>query len=232
MIRALINIFIGLAIVVGISYGVFQRFQCMAEQELQKKNTFLAIEQQSGAPVTVFTLTKKNLITRSQITAVPQKGQLKAWIERRHLAKIAVGQKWRGITANGPSQISGIIKSVQRQADLDTGLFIVQLEQQAGPSHNAGAFAVEVDTGLIQDALVVPIQVIRLENGAPHLTIAKDGKASLIPINIGSFNNSEAVISGPIAAGDQVIYKGSHSVSNGARIHIVSLATAAEGNDQ
>jgi hypothetical protein len=65
--------------------------------------------------------------------------------------------------------------------------------------------AVDVEVERVKDAIVVPRDVVRMENGAPHVRVRHGSGTELRKVTLGSRNEVEAVVTEGLKAGDVVV---------------------------
>ena len=78
---------------------------------------------------------------------------------------------------------------------------------------------VRIEQGVADDALLVPQQALqRAANGLNNLYVVRDGKAVMVPVQVGNDYDNRIIISSGIEAGDEVIVAGFQKIRPGAPV--------------
>ena len=149
------------------------------------------------------------------LIAVPDSSQLivDTRVREVDLHKIAASQRVR-VTVDAypdirlPASVALVGALAQDDATrAGTKFFPVTIRLLAGDSRlRTGMTArVEIQVASIRDALVVPVEAIFDDRGAPSVLVARDGRADRRAVSVRATNDTSAAIAGPIAAGDRVL---------------------------
>ncbi|MCD8505586.1 MAG: efflux RND transporter periplasmic adaptor subunit [Burkholderiaceae bacterium] len=78
---------------------------------------------------------------------------------------------------------------------------------------------VRVEQAVSEQALLVPPQALqRAANGLTNVYVVRDGKATLVPVQVGNDYENKVIISEGLAAGDEVIVAGFQKIREGASV--------------
>lgn len=78
---------------------------------------------------------------------------------------------------------------------------------------------VRVEQAVSEQALLVPPQALqRAANGLTNVYVVRDGKATLVPVQVGNDHDNQVIISEGLKAGDEVIVAGFQKIREGAPV--------------
>lgn len=78
---------------------------------------------------------------------------------------------------------------------------------------------VRIEQGVADDALLVPQQALqRAANGLNNLYVVRDGKAVMVPVQVGNDYDNQIIISQGIEPGDEIIVAGFQKIRPGAPV--------------
>jgi membrane fusion protein (multidrug efflux system) len=92
----------------------------------------------------------------------------------------------------------------------------------------AGVFAhVEILPGAKSNAVVVPRDSLRTEDGSTRLLVVRDGRAEAVPIEVGLVAEDVVEILRGISVGDEVIVgDAARTIAPGIQVRIVNASSA------
>jgi len=114
-----------------------------------------------------------------------------------------------------------VLKSVGRELDMDTGMFPVEVEFKK-PCSPGGVFVVFAHTMNIENALVVPNEVLDISAGGYFIWKDEAGFAKKHRVSIGSRDGYGAVITGGLRPGDRAIFSGQSMLEDNDKLLVVN----------
>jgi membrane fusion protein (multidrug efflux system) len=119
------------------------------------------------------------------------------------------------------------VATVSDTIDPSTRTYLVEMPVP-NPSYalKAGVFAhVEILPGAKSNAVVVPRDSVRTEDGSTRLLVVRDGRAEAVPIEVGLVAEDVVEILRGASVGDEVIVgDAARTIAPGIQVRIVSTA--------
>ncbi|MEQ9105030.1 MAG: efflux RND transporter periplasmic adaptor subunit [Rhodothermales bacterium] len=126
------------------------------------------------------------------------------------------------IPALGDSVLTGRIWSVNPSVDRETGTGRVTVEvPNRGGTLLSGLFAyVQLESGRLQDRMVVPAEAVLVRQGRDLVFVVKDGRAQWTYVTTGRRSGGLVEILDPLQPGDSLAVAGHHALSHDARVTV------------
>jgi len=143
------------------------------------------------------------------VVILQETGQLEAQaaIPESQLAVVRSGDRAVLRVEGVPAPIEATVTAVSDSIDAATRTYLVRiLVPNADRVLKAGVFApVEIFPRQRADALLVPVEAVRSEDGRTRVMVVRDGIAQAVPVEIGLGNETEVEVLGGVAEGDEVV---------------------------
>ena len=151
--------------------------------------------------------------------------EARAAIPESRLAQVRVGDSARIRVEGLSAPLEATVSSVGDAIDPATRTYIVRMRvPNRERSLKAGVFAeVEILPRGRRDALLVPREAIRSEDGRSRVFTVRDGAATPLPITLGAVSDEEAEVLGGLDPDAEVIVgDGARQVAPGMRVRVVA----------
>lgn len=128
-------------------------------------------------------------------------------------------------------QGEGEITRIVPEADVSARTFPIKI-QLANPEHLllAGMLArVTLEVGEPRTVTAVPKDAIVLSNRGNAVFIVNEGKARMVPVQVGDSYNNLVAIEGNVEVGVPVVIRGNERLRDGQRVNIETAATPGPG---
>jgi RND family efflux transporter MFP subunit len=121
-----------------------------------------------------------------------------------------------------PARVSRVSQSV----DPVNGLFRVELQAANPRARLKPGTVVEASVRVDrrEDVLAVPAEAVVERSGRQVVFLVRGGRARLLPVTLGIDDGERVEARGGIQAGDTLVVRGQHRLSDGARVRIVGGA--------
>ena len=146
------------------------------------------------------------------------------YISEALVPKIVIGDAAHVSVAAANAEFTGVIRSVEQTANMQTKLYAVVLSVPSDVSGLiSGMFAdVTFYTESSAGAIAIPSEVIQTSNGVQYVYIVEDGTAKYMPITTGLTGDGVTEVLSGLAVGQQLVIKGQQYLSDGDAVRIVS----------
>ena len=146
------------------------------------------------------------------------------YISEALVPKIVIGDAAHVSVAAANAEFTGVIRSVEQTANMQTKLYAVVLSVPSDVSGLiSGMFAdVTFYTESSAGAIAIPSEVIQTSNGVQYVYIVEDGTAKYMPITTGLTGDGVTEVLSGLAVGQQLVTKGQQYLSDGDAVRIVS----------
>ena len=146
------------------------------------------------------------------------------YISEALVPKIVIGDAAHVSVAAANAEFTGVIRSVEQTANMQTKLYAVVLSVPSDVSGLiSGMFAdVTFYTESSAGAIAIPSEVIQTSNGVQYVFIVEDGTAKYMPITTGLTGDGVTEVLSGLAVGQQLVIKGQQYLSDGDAVRIVS----------
>jgi HlyD family secretion protein len=126
------------------------------------------------------------------------------------------------VPALGDTVLTGRIWSVNPSVDRETGTGRVTVEvPNTGGTLLSGLFAyVQLESGRLQDRMVVPAEAVLVRQGRDLVFVVKDGRAQWTYVTTGRRSGGLVEILDPLQPGDSLAVAGHHALSHDARVTV------------
>ena len=124
-----------------------------------------------------------------------------------------------------PAPIEATVTAVSDSIDPETRTYLVRiLVPNADRALKAGVFApVEIFPGQRADALLVPVQAVRSEDGRTRVMVVRDGVAEAVPVEIGLGSDTVVEVTSGVAEGDEVVVgDAARTLAPGMRVRVAA----------
>lgn len=145
-------------------------------------------------------------------------------IPERHASAIKVGGKFQVMIEGQPDPYLGEIVATEPSVSLESRSLSVRGLVQAGHGLMPGTFAKVELPLVINDALLVPSIVIIPGVNGRSVFVARNGKAELVPVELGPRGPERVQVISGLAAGDSVIVSNLLRLRSGIPIQIEDSA--------
>lgn len=122
----------------------------------------------------------------------------------------------------------GKLTTIDNEVDASTGTIRMRAEfaNAAGKLWPGQFVTVRLQTGVSNDALVVPARTVRQGLQGPFVFRVRDKIAEVVPVQVGYSNDEIAVIESGLTAGDSVVVDGHSRLTPNAMVNVVEGPTA------
>jgi membrane fusion protein (multidrug efflux system) len=156
--------------------------------------------------------------------------EARAAIPESQMALVRTGDPAR-ITVEGlPEAVRTHVAAVSDTIDPATRTYLVKMPvPNADRRIKAGVFAhVEISPAGDGDVVLAPRAAIRVEDGHTRLLVVRDGRADLLPIEIGAVTEGEAEVRAGAGIGETAIVgDAARTIAPGVPVRVVEAAPAA-----
>jgi RND family efflux transporter MFP subunit len=153
-----------------------------------------------------------------------------AAIPESQLALVQVGDRALVHVEGFDEPIETGVSTVSDTIDPATRTYLVKMPVANADYHfKAGVFAhVEILPGAKSNAVLVPRDSVRTEDGKTRLLVVREGRAEAVPIEVGLVTEDAVEILRGASAGDQVIVgEAARTIAPGMRVRVVNPASAS-----
>jgi RND family efflux transporter MFP subunit len=153
--------------------------------------------------------------------------EARAAIPESQLLRVQVGDAARVRIEGLAAPIESAVSAVGEAIDLATRTYSVRIRvPNADHAIKPGLFAhVEIFPQARADALVVPRDAVRSDDGRARVFTIRDGVVTPLPVTVGAFSEQEAeLLEGPAAATPVIVGEAAERVAPGMRVRAVARA--------
>ena len=115
----------------------------------------------------------------------------------------------------------GKISNVSQELDINTGMFLVEVEFKTPVTALGSIWVVFARTSTLKDVLVVPNEILDISGDDYYLWRIENGKARKIKVKIGLRNSYGAVIADGIQSGDLIVFSGQSQLKDNEKVNII-----------
>lgn len=146
------------------------------------------------------------------------------YVSEALVPKLALGDVAHVSVAAAEAEFTGVIRSVEQTANMQTKLYAVVLSVPNDVSGLiSGMFAdVTFYTETSLDTITVPSEAIQTANGLQYVYVVENGAACYVPVTTGLIGNGVTEVLSGLSEGQQLIVVGQQYVSDGAAVRVVS----------
>jgi len=133
---------------------------------------------------------------------------ISAWVDETAMASLAEGQPARVIfRSESATEYAGRVARLGRQADRETREFVVEVRVLDLPKNWAVGQRAEVyiQTDTRPDAILVPQEFLRKQDGIAGVYVHRDGRATWQPLDIGLVSRESVEAVQGLQAGDELV---------------------------
>jgi membrane fusion protein (multidrug efflux system) len=165
------------------------------------------------------------------VVVLQETGELEAHaaIPESQLALVQVGDRALLRVEGVPDPIETQVSAVSDTIDPATRTYLVKARvSNTDRSLKAGVFAnVEILPQAKSDALLVPADAIRTEEGRTRLLVVRDDTAVAVPLEVGLVSEEAAEVLRGVAEGDEVIVgDAARTIAPGMRVRVAPASSA------
>ena len=146
------------------------------------------------------------------------------YVSEALVPKLAIGDTARVSIAAASTEFTGVVRSVEQTANMQTKLYAVVLSVPSDVTGLiSGMFAdVTFYTENSADAIAIPSEVIQTSNGVQYVYVVEGGSAVYTPITTGLTGDGVTEVLSGLSAGQQLVTKGQQYLSDGDAVRIVN----------
>ncbi len=150
--------------------------------------------------------------------------KITVYVSESLVPKLAIGDTAHVSVAAAPAEFTGVIRSVEQAANMQTKLYAVVLSVPSGMTGLiSGMFAdVTFYTDTSADTLAVPSEAILTANGEQYVYIVSNGAAVRTPVTTGLHGDGVTEVRSGLTAGQQLVVVGQQYLSDGDAVRVVS----------
>jgi len=166
------------------------------------------------------------------VIVLQETGELEAHaaIPESQLALVQVGDRAVLHVEGLPAPIEATVSAVSDTIDAETRTYLVRISV---PNPNwtlkAGIFApVEIHPHQRADALLVPVEAVRSEDGRTRVMVVRDGVAEAVPVEVGLSTETVVEVLRGLAEGDEVLIgRAARTIAPGMRVRAAGAPAPA-----
>ena len=145
------------------------------------------------------------------------------YVSEALVPKLAIGDAAHVSIAAAGEEFTGVIRSVEQTANMQTKLYAVVLSVPSDITGLiSGMFAdVTFYTESAADAIAIPSEVIQTSNGVQYVYVVENGTAVYTAVTTGLTGGGVTQILSGLSAGQQLVTKGQQYLSDGDAVRIV-----------
>ena len=146
------------------------------------------------------------------------------YVSEALVPKLAIGDAAHVGIAAANAEFTGVIRSVEQTANMQTKLYAVVLSVPSDVTGLiSGMFAdVTFYTESSAGAIAVPSEVIQTSNGVQYVYVVENGAAVYTPITTGLTGDGVTEVLSGLSAGQQLVTRGQQYLSDGDAVRIVN----------
>jgi membrane fusion protein (multidrug efflux system) len=166
------------------------------------------------------------------VVVLQETGELEAHaaIPESQLAQVHVGDRAVLRVEGVAEPIEATVTAVSDSIDAQTRTYLVRIRvPNADRVLKAGVFApVEIFPRQRADALLVPVQAVRSEEGRTRVLVVRDGVAEAVPVELGLGTETFVEVLAGLAEGDEVVVgDAARTIAPGMRVRVVGAPAPA-----
>lgn len=128
----------------------------------------------------------------------------------------------------GGKTYSGEVLEISTMVDQQTGLFLIKGSiEQAGDLYTGTTVKVTATTQRIENAMVVPLDVVYYESGKPYVYLVQDGTAKKTFIETGLYDTEKIEVTGGLTGESHLITTWSSQLKDGSKVSLSAPEAAS-----
>jgi RND family efflux transporter MFP subunit len=137
------------------------------------------------------------------------------------------------LSAYANESFAGTLFRLAPQADPQTGELTVwaELPNPAGRLRPGLVGQLTISLPEIADAIAVPEDVLADRDGAPVVTVIRDGKANVVPVKLGTRAGALVQVIDGLKEGDQLATEGGYGLPDETPVKVIDAARDTAGSD-
>ena len=145
------------------------------------------------------------------------------YVSEALVPKLAIGDAAHVSIAAANAEFTGVIRSVEQTANMQTKLYAVVLSVPGDVTGLiSGMFAdVTFYTESSAGAIAIPSEVIQTSNGVQYVYVVENGAAVYTPVTTGLTGDGVTEVRSGLSAGQQLVTRGQQYLSDGDAVRIV-----------
>ena len=126
----------------------------------------------------------------------------------------------------GGKTYQGSILEVSTMVDANTGLFLVKGSiQDAQDLYTGSTVKVTATTQRVENAMVVPLDVVYYQSGKPYVYVMEDGIAKKVFVETGLFDDTQIQITSGLTPNSYLITTWSSQLRDGSKVNLTAEKT-------
>lgn len=201
------RIFIYGIIIFGFITAVFIKQNIITEERTRDIVSAPSEWKEKGKPVVLQEIHKKDVNIYTKITVTEnEEGEYVSYVTKNIQKVLEPGQViFSGDT--GDDSIGEVV-SVSGDLDLNTGMFLIEVDLDKNILSGESSEIVYVNTKVLKNVICLPSKIIFSDNGDYFVWVNKKGKACKCPVKLGKRNGYGVVIEEGLKEGDLAVLKG------------------------
>lgn len=188
----------------------------------------------NGFPVDVCEISKQPYPIWNRITATSSGGgELQSFVTKNLQERLRVGQ--RALVDQGDASLPATVSSVSGGREIENGLYEVRFRpEDRGAVAESPYYNVRINTDTIQEAVALPIEVVRDGSDGSFVWIVEDGVARTRRIEKVFSDGVHTLVKNNLSPGDLLVVVGFNRLDEGARVDIEKRSACfslGDGND-
>ena len=172
------------------------------------------------------TATEGGYVSASYPVAVisgAEQSKVTVYVSEALVPKLAIGDAAHVSVAAAGAEFSGVIRSVEQTANMQTKLYAVVLSvPNDAEGLISGMFAdVTFYTETAAGAVAVPSEAILTANGSQYVYIVEDGAAKSVAVTTGLTGDGVTEVLSGLSSGEQLVVVGQQYLSDGDAVRVV-----------
>ncbi|MBO4914259.1 MAG: efflux RND transporter periplasmic adaptor subunit [Oscillospiraceae bacterium] len=176
--------------------------------------------------ISTLTATEGSYVSAGYPVAVisnPDQMKITAYVSEALLPRLHVGDSALVSVAAASAEFTGVIRTVDQTANLQTRLYSVTIGVPAGVSGLiSGMFAdVTFYTNTSSGTVTIPSEAVLTSNGEQYVFVVENGAARRVAITTGLNGDGVTEVSSGLTPGQQVVIVGQQYLSDGDAVRVV-----------
>ena len=181
----------------------------------------------AGGMLASLTATEGGYVSANYPVAVisgAEQMKVTVYVSEALVPKLAIGDAARVSIAAANADFTGVIRSVEQTANLQTKLYAVVLSVPSDVTDLiSGMFAdVTFYTETSEGAIAIPSEVVQTSNGVQYVYVVENGTAKYVAITTGLTGDGVTEVLSGLTVGQQLVTKGQQYLSDGDAVRIVN----------
>lgn len=181
----------------------------------------------TGGTLASLTATEGGYVSANYPVAVisdAEQMKVTVYVSEALVPKLSIGDAAHVSVASAPAEFTGVVRSVEQAANLQTKLYAVVLSVPADVTGLiSGMFAdVTFYTESSAGAIAIPSEVIQTSNGVQYVYVVENGAAKYVAVTTGLTGDGVTEVLSGLSVGQQLVTKGQQYLSDGDAVRIVN----------